>query len=360
MSDSAHKGRTVLVPRGGLASRCDVITPYSVPERVLRRISQSFAEGIAAQQDATYPFRKLLAGAALDQASWFTHTAIDSIRVPLGPTGAKKIQFLELGKKVAHSAIVVGRPGSGKSNLLHIVITGLALAYPPEELELYLVDFKKGVGFKPYASASLPHARFIAIESRPAVGLKVLEFLDQELNRRAELFRALNIEEYSDYRRSSGEGLPRIVLIVDEFQEFFTAGPEESARATLLLDRIVRQGRAFGVHAILASQTLLGEYALPASTLAQISVRMVLTCSDEDATKALDADTQAAHLLERPGQMVYNAHGGRSQYSLPLQVAVFSEADKEEYLPLIAEHAPKTSRSLLVVEGLDSDDEISL
>ena len=48
--------------------------------------------------------------------------------------------------------------GSGKSSLLHAQITNLALHYSPDEIELYLIDFKKGVEFKTYATYELPHA----------------------------------------------------------------------------------------------------------------------------------------------------------------------------------------------------------
>ena len=62
----------------------------------------------------------------------------------------------------AQHALVAGKTGSGKSTLLHALITQLALNYSPDEVELYLVDFKKGVEFKTYATHGLPHARAIA------------------------------------------------------------------------------------------------------------------------------------------------------------------------------------------------------
>ncbi len=61
--------------------------------------------------------------------------------------------------------------------------------YSPDEVELYLIDFKKGVEFKTYAQHALPHARVVAIESEREFGLSVLERLDAELRRRGDLFR---------------------------------------------------------------------------------------------------------------------------------------------------------------------------
>jgi hypothetical protein len=73
------------------------------------------------------------------------------------------------------------------------------------------------------------------------------------------------------------------------------------------------RGRAFGVHVILASQTLAGAYALPRTTVDQMGVRIALQCSDADSRLILSDDNPAARLLERPGQAIYNTANGRSE-----------------------------------------------
>ena len=67
--------------------------------------------------------------------------------------------------------------------------------YSPDEVEFYLVDFKKGVEFKTYAVHKLPHARAIAVESDREFGLSVLQRLDAELSRRGNLFRAAGTQD---------------------------------------------------------------------------------------------------------------------------------------------------------------------
>src|SRR4029077_8273633 len=126
----------------------------------------------------------------------------------------------------AQHALVAGKTGSGKSTLLHALITNLALNYSPEEAELYLVDFKKGVEFQGYAAHRLPHARVVAIESEREFGLSVLQRLDGVLKDRGDKFRAVGANDLAGYReaiamKGTSTILPRIVLIVDEFQEFF-------------------------------------------------------------------------------------------------------------------------------------------
>jgi DNA segregation ATPase FtsK/SpoIIIE-like protein len=117
---------------------------------------------------------------------------------------------------------VCGKTGSGKSTFLHALITNTALYYSPDEVEFYLIDFKKGVEFKTYATHQLPHARVIAIESEREFGLSVLERLDAELRRRGDLFRAAGVQDVPDFRQARpGERMPRVLLVIDEFQELF-------------------------------------------------------------------------------------------------------------------------------------------
>jgi len=94
-------------------------------------------------------------------------TTAEEIRVPIGLLGAKGKQVLELDHRSYVHALITGQTGSGKSNLLHMLISSLAIVYPPDELQMYLIDFKEGVGFKSYAPTddglgALPHARAIA------------------------------------------------------------------------------------------------------------------------------------------------------------------------------------------------------
>src|SRR5207244_6287843 len=103
------------------------------------------------------------------------------IDVPLGKAGATKRQNLALGQGTSQHMLIAGRTGSGKSTLLHALITNVALNYSPDEVDLYLIDFKKGVEFKVYATHELPHASVVAIESEREFGISVLQRLDLEM-----------------------------------------------------------------------------------------------------------------------------------------------------------------------------------
>ena len=114
--------------------------------------------------------------------------------------------------------------------------------------------------------------------------------------------------------------MPRVLLVVDEFQEFFVEDDKIAQEVTLLLDRLVRQGRAFGMHVILGSQTLGGQYSLPKATLGQMAVRIALQCSEADAHLILSEDNTAARLLTRPGEAIYNDANGMMEGNNLFQV----------------------------------------
>lgn len=138
-----------------------------------------------------------------DTALWSVETTTE-LRVPIGRTGATKLQYLAIGKGTRQHALLAGKTGSGKSTLFHTIITNLALWCSPEQVEFYLIDFKKGVEFKTYATHRLPHARVIAIESDREFGLSVLQKLDDELRRRGDLFRKTGCQDIAGYKRAGG------------------------------------------------------------------------------------------------------------------------------------------------------------
>lgn len=259
--------------------------------------------------------------------------------VPLGRAGATKIQHMRLGKGTSQHVLIAGKTGSGKSTLMHILVTNLALHYSPDEIEFYLIDFKKGVEFKTYASNRLPHARVIAIESDREFGLSVLQRLDGILKERGDLFRERGVQDIAGFRNNNPERMPRVLLLIDEFQEFFTEDDRISQQAALLMDRLVRQGRAFGMHVMLGSQTLGGAYSLARSTLGQVAVRIALQCSEADAHLILSEDNTAARLLTRPGEAIYNDANGLLEGNHPFQIAWLDDDKRDGHLGRVLELA---------------------
>ncbi len=344
LSDVEKHATTVVLKDGTFTwqdpefSKWPLSVEQSPPDDVFTSIIQRVGRAAKAAKRVEVPFDRV---APVEQDWWKGSTASE-VLAPLGPAGAKKLQYLKLGKGTSQHVLIAGKTGSGKSTLMHAMITSLALQYSPNEIQFYLIDFKKGVEFKLYDHYRLPHARVIAIESEREFGLSVLEQLDRELKRRGDLFRDLAVQDVAGFRQTGhADPMPRILLVIDEFQEIFVEDDKLAQDAALILDRLVRQGRAFGIHVLLGSQTLGGSYSLPRATMGQMAVRIALQCNEADSSLILSEENSAARLLTRPGEAIYNDANGMVAGNNPFQVVFLNEERRERYLGALRQLADR-------------------
>jgi len=184
--------------------------------------------------------------------------------------------------------MVGGRSGAGKTAFLINVLYGLGARYSPAEMALYLLDFKEGVSFAEFVPTRrdrtwLPHARAVGVESDREYGLAVLRELDAEMTRRSVAYKRAGVTRFADLRAEAAEEgrkpLPRILCVIDEFQVLLAGNDPTATEAVGLLESLARKGRSYGIHLILASQTVLGVEALYAkrdSIFGQFPVRIAL------------------------------------------------------------------------------------
>jgi hypothetical protein len=254
------------------------------------------------------------------------------------------------------SAIIGGRTGSGKSYLIHALIMDAITRYSPGELTLYLCDLKEGVEFKQYADARLPHARAIAVESNREFAISLLEALDLEIAKRGALFKAkaggaaVNITQF---RKESGETWPRVMIVIDEFHKLFEQDDRLARRAMQLLERVIKEGRAFGVHTVLASQSLANVGASFKSLAGQVPYRLVLASSDDDSRILLGEDNTDAKLLTKAGEGILNAKGGARESNQRFQTTYWAPEQRQSVLEAVAKlaHREGFDRHPHVFEG---------
>ncbi|CCH27917.1 FtsK/SpoIIIE domain-containing protein [Actinosynnema sp. NPDC047251] len=170
-----------------------------------------------------------------------------------------------LGDTSPH-ALIGGPSGSGKTNFLYAMLGSLAARYHPDELELYLLDFKEGVSFAQFAPGRkdptwLPHARLVGVNVNTdrEFGVALLRFLADEMRRRADAAKRHEVTKLEQLREEDPEGhWPRIVAVVDEFQYLFGERDQVTQQATQLLEDVARRGRSQGIHLVLSSQDVSG------------------------------------------------------------------------------------------------------
>ncbi len=184
----------------------------------------------------------------------------------------------------------------------------------------------------------------------------MLQRVDDELKRRGDMFRKLGVQDVAGYKRAGGtEPMPRTLLLIDEFQEFFVEDDPTAQSASLLFDRLVRQGRAFGIHVLLGSQSLGGAYSLARTTLGQMAIRVALQCNEADAYLIMDESNSAPRLLSRPGEGIYNDSAGAVEGNSPFQVVWLPDDERDQWLDRVqavaARHPEMRYPGPIVFEG---------
>jgi DNA segregation ATPase FtsK/SpoIIIE, S-DNA-T family len=200
--------------------------------------------------------------------SWLAADDEGVLRLPIGQAADGQAVELDLKESAAGGmgphGLVVGATGSGKSELLRTLVTGLAMTHSPELLSLVLVDFKGGATFA--GLTDLPHVAGMITNMADDLSLvdRVRAALHGEQQRRQKLLRqAGNVDSIGAYqaRRAAGctdadgkplEPLPYLLIVVDEFGELLS----QRSDFIDLFVQIGRVGRSLGMHLLLATQRL--------------------------------------------------------------------------------------------------------
>ncbi|MGM1015949.1 MAG: FtsK/SpoIIIE domain-containing protein [Actinomycetota bacterium] len=206
-------------------------------------------------------------------------------------------------------AIVTGRTGTGKSELLVTWITAMAAAHAPDDVQFVLADFKGGTAFE--ALKVLPHVVAVVTDLGDAEARRGVESLSAELRRREGILVEHGVGDIS----AAKGALPRLVIVVDEFAALLAAQPDLGAVFT----DIAARGRALGMHLVLGTQRASG--AIKDALAANCPLRMSLRVSDTVDSRAVIGTDDAA-LIPGGGASRGFAFVRRPQDDAPFAVRV--------------------------------------
>jgi S-DNA-T family DNA segregation ATPase FtsK/SpoIIIE len=214
-----------------------------------------------------------------------------------GETGALGVDLVGDGPH----AVVGGTTGSGKSELLVSWVLGIAAHRPPTVVSFLFVDFKGGASFDPLRS--LPHCVGVITDLDEREALRALTSLRAEVRRRERTLLARGLRSIDD--SEPGEGLARLVLVVDEYAAMVDEHPHLAALFTDLAAR----GRSLGIHLILCTQRPAG--TLREGLLANCGLRLSLRVNNAaDSTALLGTDAAAALPPSAVGRVLVRVAGG--------------------------------------------------
>lgn len=313
------------------------------------QISLSSGPGLTAIEPAMVALQERVKEAAAPKISfselqppsseYWRESSAERVTAIVGRAGHQPVE-ITLGdeREQRHNVLVSGAVGQGKSNLLMVLVHSWATRYAPDELDLYLLDFKDGVTLYPLAphpeqQGWLPHARVLGLESDRAYGAAVLQHLVDEFERRAAIIRPYgdNITRYRQHQTKAH--MPRIIVVIDEFQVLFEEDDELTRAALLNLERLAKKGRAYGIHLVLASQTLSGITAMLSKQdgiFAQFPIRLALKNSAGESRAVLDQHNVEAARLRYRGELIVNTDFGQVEANRRAVVALAEPAELAE------------------------------
>jgi len=272
----SHPGSLIHVEVLGSGSQTDtrrvvVNLPMekSEPRRIEVELLLTSSDKIASQlrapssREADQPPWLALDEVLLDSESTPSDVS-DALDVAIGTSEGEPV-VLRLGRAdggVAYHALVGGKSGSGKSALLKTMVLGLCHRFKPSELNFFILDLK-GTEFSDFAGGDgmLPHVRFVGCSDLDQ-GSALLESMIDEMQRRQNQFNESGVSNYSEFCNLGTDPLPRLILMIDEFHNLLPrddgAVINVGAKNGELLNYLARQSGSFGIHLVLATQTLDG------------------------------------------------------------------------------------------------------
>jgi S-DNA-T family DNA segregation ATPase FtsK/SpoIIIE len=179
----------------------------------------------------------------------------EPLRLPLGREG--------------HLA-VYGAPGTGKTTFLLTLVTSLGLSHSPADLHIYLLD----CGGRALATAAgFPHVGGLVLADEPERATRLFRLLQGELEDRKDRFGRAGVTTLAAYRRATGEPVPAVLLVLDNYAGFLTAYPDLEEALALL----AREGGGLGIHLVL---TAAGPSAVRARVSSNLTLAVALQLAD--------------------------------------------------------------------------------
>lgn len=221
--------------------------------------------------------------------------ASKKLTIPMAIDSRGRLIDLELGGEGSVHGFISGGTNSGKSTLLHTIILSACLHYHPNDLEIWLVDYKQ-TEFHLYKRKTPPHIKLIGVSKTADFTFSLLDKIESEATRRTQLMNRFDVQNLADYRKHKGEPgyehFPRLFIVIDEFHEMsqFVA-PEIEYKEKL--ENILREYRAQGITCLMADQTFstgLSGLTTPAKNQIGLRIAMRNEASPQEIKDTLEVD----------------------------------------------------------------------
>lgn len=187
------------------------------------------------------------------------------------------------------ATFICGASRSGKSTLLHTLITGLIKNNHPDDIEMWLIDFKM-TEFSRYTNCLPPHVRYIILDESPELVYDIIDRLTEILIKRQNVFKG-KWQKLDDV--SKDKYMPAILVIIDEFSVMSQIVADSIVSSkdnySIKLQTLLAKGAALGLHFIFASQGFTsGTRGLNDFSKKQIQQRIAMKTEYNEIKETLD------------------------------------------------------------------------
>lgn len=230
----------------------------------------------------------------------------EKLLLPFAIDERGELVSFELNTKNCPHGFISGGTGSGKSSVLHMIIASALMHYRPQDLELWLVDYKINE-FSLYANNCPKHIRYVIYDKSEEISYDFIRQLNEELEYRQRLFKETGVSGYPAYIHQEcykydsrkGEKLPRILVIIDETHNLSNVAADDPELKNTV-NKLFAELRAYGINLLLADQSSrsgLGGFA--PNTADQISTRIALRNSPDEirTTLRINQTTEELRML---------------------------------------------------------------
>ncbi len=225
-------------------------------------------------------------------------------RVPVGLNLMGDLVWCDLAVVSPH-LLVVGTPGSGKSQWLRSAVASLIRTNTPETLQLLLIDPKQNAF--PFMTDSPFLRQPVVVPGNDQDVSEVLAELVEIMIERNAMLAESRSASLADHVRKTGVPRPRIVCICDEYADLIAGNRTERQAIEHQFQRIAQVGRAAGIHLILATQQPRTQILSP-SIRSLIDCRVVLRVSTALESRVALETAGAERLLGR-GDLLFKSIG---------------------------------------------------
>lgn len=187
---------------------------------------------------------------------------------------------------------ICGASRSGKSTLIHTIITGILQSTHPDNVEIWLVDFGK-TEFSRYVNKNIPHIRYIILDESPELVYDLVDRLTEIMMSRQNSFMG-KWEKLSDVPKE--KYMPELFVVIDEFSIMSNILANSVTMAKedyrIKLQTILAKSAKLGMRFIFSSQGFTeGTRGLTEMAKDQIQQRIAMKADYTDIKSTLDLKT---------------------------------------------------------------------